>query len=117
MDKLLTLTYDSSQTNGPGVDDFMVSIGRKGIGSIYHVAESRKVKTRTDRYVLRVFKADDLKANTRIVVSHRWVRWGRRWQVAKMPPSNRWGRRKTWGIKVREVYAWPMFWYSRNEKQ
>lgn len=63
--KLRRIWYEMYPTAPPPVpDEFLVSVVKKGtaIGTIYHIAEVRKVKSeRYCRYVLDVLVANDLK--------------------------------------------------------
>ena len=105
--ELRSIYYDLDLlTHGPKPDDFLVSIGKKGIGTIYHIAESRKSKTR-NRYNLKVYVANELKPSTRIRT--RPGRWIRRQFFRNTPRSRQ-------RIEVRGIHAWPLVWYPRNKK-
>jgi hypothetical protein len=117
------LYYDlDTLTYGPRIDDFLVSVGKKGIGTVYHVAASSKSKTR-NRYNLKVYVANDLKPETCIQVQRCWVRRGRRWQPASSLPfvevqhKTRWRLRRHWRITVRGIHAWLIYWYPRTKKK
>jgi hypothetical protein len=105
--ELRSLYYDLPGFNhGPGPDDFVVSIGKKGIGTVYHVAESRR-SPKQNRYNLKVYVANDLKSETRIQpIPHRWIR------RAKL--RNRLRTRQR--IAVRGKHAYPLVWYPRIKK-
>ena len=122
MEELRSIYYDLDElTYGPEPDSFLVSVGKRGIGTIYHVAESRKSKTR-NRYNLKVYAANDLRAETRIEVRRHWVRRRRGWLMASTLPFvpaehlARWRMRRHWRIMVRGVHAWLLQWYPRTKK-
>jgi hypothetical protein len=122
MDGLRSIYYDlGGLTYGPEPGSFLVSVGKHGIGTIYHVAEARKSKTR-NRYNLKVYVANDLKPDTQIEVRRFWVRRRRSWQPASALPFvpaehlARWGRRKNWRIMVHGSHAWLLHWYPRTKK-
>jgi len=98
--ELKSLYYHLDELNhGPKADDFIVSIGKKGIGTVYHVAESRKSKS-SNRYNLKVYIANDLKPETLLMRGpYKWVR-----------------RRPGLRVTVRGITAWPIYWFSRDKK-
>jgi hypothetical protein len=66
--KCLKITYDLDSRWGdlhPESDSYLVTIGAKGIGSIYHVVAAHKVKQKANtdfsRYTLSVLPASELK--------------------------------------------------------
>ena len=122
MEELRSIYYDlDGLTYGPESDSFLVSVGKRGIGTIYHVAESRCSKTR-NRYHLKVYTANDLRAETRIETRRCWVRRRRGWQPASALPLvpaehvARWRMRRHWRIMVRGLHAWLLQWYPRAKK-
>jgi len=107
MTNLRSLYYDlPGQNYGPQPDDFVVSIGSKGIGTVYHVAES-KCSANRNRYNLKVYVANDLKPETRFQrVPNRWVRH----------PPLRSRRARPARVLVRGRIAYPLYWYPRTKK-
>lgn len=108
-------------TYGPQADDFLVSMGKKGIGTVYHIADSRKSKA-SNRYNLQVYVADDLKAATHIEMRRLWVRRRRGWYVSPRAPlapprsAKKYGHRRQWRVTVRGKHAWLLYWFSRDKK-
>jgi predicted nucleic acid-binding Zn finger protein len=98
--KIKSLYYHLDGLNyGPKPGDFLVSIGKKGIGTVYHIVESRKAKA-SNRYNLKAFVADDLKPEAVVVREpYKWVR-----------------RRTPKRVTVRGIHAWLIFWFPRNKK-
>jgi hypothetical protein len=82
------ITYDPfGEAPKPG--DFMVSMTRKGVGSIYHIASVRLVKSKyPGRVALDVYRAEDM----------------RRWLEARAE-----------GVFVRGEKAFELYWYSRSK--
>jgi hypothetical protein len=99
--KLKQLTYDIGPEYGePYPDQFLVTLGKKGIGSVYHIATVRAVKSRTarkfTRWALGVLPAPELKGS----VERRHYEHG---EIATYIMVN--------GIP--EHWCWEMHWYPR----
>jgi hypothetical protein len=75
----------------PEPDDFLVSIGKRGIGTVYHIAKISPSKKKRGRWNLAVYVADDMKD-----------------KVQHNPNSGQ--------VWVDGRVAWSIKWYSRNKK-
>ena len=92
-----TITYDLPPTYAaPQVGQFVVSIGKQGVNSVYHIGAVRVVKSKalreTVRYALGVYPAPDLKPVT-----------------VYDPETN--------VVWVRGTAGFPLFWYPRGKKK
>ncbi|WP_138993990.1 hypothetical protein [Larkinella sp. C7] len=98
MSNLKTITYDLGIDNVPPIPgEYLVSVGKRGIGSVWYIKEVRKVNSKVvrdyTRYALKVIHTPEMKEFT-VLEGDMYESW----------------------VWVRGQEAHPCVWYPRGKK-